>query len=97
MNNKLFRDDHGGSGGVDVVAARNKAIVDLLSAAGASVSAVKMAIRQSDGSLLQSTTETISADEYAHETDPEGWAKAIHPLGGSRRDAGTRRPAIHRK
>lgn len=73
MNNKLFRDDHGGSGGVDVVAARNKAIVDLLSAAGASVSAVKMAIRQSDGSLLQNTTETISADEYAHETDPEGW------------------------
>ena len=29
MNNKLFRDGHGGSGGADVVAARNKAIVDL--------------------------------------------------------------------
>ena len=73
MNNKLFRDDRNGRGGVDAAAARNKAIADLLSAAGASVSVVKMAIRQSDGSLMQSVTETINADEYAHETDPEGW------------------------
>ena len=57
MNNKLFRDDRNGRGGVDAAAARNKAIADLLSAAGASVSVVKMAIRQSDGSLMQSVTE----------------------------------------
>ena len=50
---------------------RNMALTDLLSAAGASINVVRMMVRRADGALLDNTSETISADEYARLTDPE--------------------------